>query len=88
MEQRWRLIIVPRTRRTVLYAILQNPDRWPADSAVMPDRRPRARRGRIRQVARERRRRQRRVEPDAMWHTHGFIVAETTSKPNEAIQLL
>ena len=88
MEQRWRLIIVQRTHRTVLQAILQNPDRWPARSAVMLDRRLRERRVKIQQVALERRRGQRRVEPDAMWHTHGFIVVETPSTPNEAIPLV
>ena len=87
MEQRWRLVIVQRTHRTVLNAILQNPDRWPARSAVMLDRRLRERRVKIQQVTLERRRGQRRIEPGAMWHTHGFIVVETTTPPDEAVPL-
>jgi hypothetical protein len=35
----------------------------------------------------ERRRSQRRAEPDAMWYTHGFIVIETPWLPLEGIRL-
>jgi hypothetical protein len=87
VEQPWRLIVVQRTHRAVLQGILQNPDRWPARSAVMVDRRHRERRVRIQQVTIERRRSQRRVEPDAMWYTHGFIGIETPGLPTEAIAL-
>ena len=87
VEQSWRLIVVQRTHRAVLQGILQNPDRWPARSAVMPDRRHRERRVRIQQVTIERRRSQRRSEPHPMWYTHGFIVIETPEVPTEAIRL-
>jgi hypothetical protein len=59
------VFVVQRTHRVVLQAILQNPDRWPAHSAVMVDRRHRERRVRIQQVTSERRRSQRRAEPPA-----------------------
>jgi hypothetical protein len=49
----------------------------------MWDRRERDRRATTRAVDLDRRRRQRRSEPDAMWYTHGFIVVET-SQPSEA----
>jgi hypothetical protein len=87
VEEQWRLIIVHRAHRAVFQGILQNPDRWPARSAVMADRRHRERRVRIQQEAIERRRSQRRTEPQAMWYTHGFIVVETPEIPVEAIQL-
>jgi hypothetical protein len=87
VEQPWRLIVVQRTQRAVLQGILQNPDRWPAHSAVLVDRRHRERRVRIQQVTIERRRSQRRAEPHAMWYTHGFMVIETPSLPMEAIRL-
>jgi hypothetical protein len=87
VEQLWRLIVVQRTHHAVLQEILQNPDRWPAHSAVMRDRRQRDRRVRMQQVTIERRRSQRREEPQAMWYTHGFIVIETPSLPMEAIRL-
>ena len=87
VERRWRLIVVQPTNRAVLQGILQNPDRWPERSAVMMDRRLRERRVRVQQVALERRRGQRRREPDAMWYTHGFIVVETDELPTEATRL-
>jgi hypothetical protein len=87
VEQPWRLIVVQRTHRVVLQAILQNPDRWPSRSAVMFDRRQRDRRVRIEQVAIDRRRSQRRAEPAVVWYTHGFMVIETPGLPTEAIQL-
>jgi CheY-like chemotaxis protein len=87
VERPWRLIVVQRTHRPVLQGILQNPDHWPPRSAVMPDRRHRERRLRLRQVAIDRRRTQRRAEPHALWYTHGFIVVETPGPPTEAIQL-
>jgi hypothetical protein len=83
----WRLIVVERTHHAVLQGILQNPDRWPARSAVMRDRRQRERRVHMQQMTMERRRSQRRAEPDAMWYTHGFIVIETPWLPLEGIRL-
>jgi hypothetical protein len=53
----------------------------------MFDRRERERRVRRLRVTLERRQRQRRAEPDAMWQTHSFIVVETTHLPIQAIQL-
>jgi hypothetical protein len=87
VEQGWRLIVVQRTHRAVLEGILQNPDRWPARSAVMVDRRQQERRVRIQQVAIERREGQRRAEPPDMWYTHGFMVIETPEIPVGAIRL-
>jgi len=87
VEEPWRLIVVQRTYRAVLQGILQNPDRWPTRSAVKPDRRHQERRVRIQQVTIERRRSQRRSEPDPMWNTHGFMVVETPALPMEAIRL-
>jgi len=87
VEQRWRLIVVRPTYRAVFQAILQNPDRWPERSAVMIDRRYAERRVRVQQVTLERRRGQRRRDPDAMWYTHGFIVAETDGQPTQATRL-
>jgi hypothetical protein len=86
-DRPWRLIVVQRTHRAVLQGILQNPDRWPARSAVMPDRRHRERRLRMQQVTIERQRSQRRAEPHTMWYTHGFIVIDTPEVPTEAIRL-
>jgi hypothetical protein len=88
VEQPWRLIVVRRTHRVVLHAILQNPDHWPTRSAVMVDRRHRERRGRIEQVAIDRRRSQRRAEPDVAWYTQGFIVIRTPELPTGAIPLI
>jgi hypothetical protein len=87
VEQPWLLIVVQRTHHAVLQGILQNPDRWPAHSAVMRDRRQRDRRVRMQQMTIERRRSQRRAEPDAMWFTHGFIVIKTPWLPLEGIRL-
>ncbi len=87
VERPWRLIVVQRTHHAVLQEILQNPDRWPAPSAVMADRRQREQRLRLQQVTSERRRSQRRAEPPAMWYTHGFIVIETAALPTVAVRL-
>jgi hypothetical protein len=87
VEQAWRLIVVQRSHRAVLQGILQNPDRWPARSGVMVDRRQRERRVRMQHMTIERRRGQRRAEPHAMWYTHGFIVIESAGLPAEAIPL-
>jgi hypothetical protein len=53
----------------------------------MFDRRERERRVLRLQVNFERRQRERRAEPDAMWHTPGFIVVETTEFPLQSIRL-
>lgn len=50
----------------------------------MWDRRERDRRIILQEVSMERRRRQRRTEPDSMWYTHGFIVVEGTQPPDES----
>ena len=41
----------------------------------------------MQQMTMERRRSQRRAEPDAMWYTHGFVVIETPWLPMEGIRL-
>jgi hypothetical protein len=50
----------------------------------MLDRRKRERRVLRLQVGIERRQRQRRAEPNAMWQTHRFIVVETAQLPIHA----
>ncbi len=52
----------------------------------MRDRRERDRRVIVQEVSMERRKRQRRAEPDSMWYTHGFIVVETAEPPEERPQ--
>ncbi len=83
----YRLVVVRQDRSAILQAILHSPDRWPAGSAVMLDRRLRERRTRTGPVAIERRCGPRRAAPDAMWHTHGFIVVHVAELPREAIRL-
>ncbi len=83
----YRLVVVRQDRSAILQAILHSPDRWPAGSAVMLDRRLREQRTRTRPVAIERRRGPRRAAPDATWHTHGFIVVHVAELPREAIRL-
>jgi hypothetical protein len=83
----WRLIVVQRTNRVVLQAILQNADRWPDRSAVLIDRRHEERRVRMQQVTIERRQSQRRAQPDDRWYTHGFIVVEAAQLPTQATRL-
>ena len=82
-----RLIVVRRGESDTFKMILTSPDRWPAATAVMFDRRERERRMLELQVTIERRQRPRRAEPESMWHTHGFIVVETDRLPIQAIQL-
>ncbi len=82
-----RLIVVRRGESDTFKMILTSPDRWPAATAVMFDRRERERRVLELQVTLERRQRQRRVEPEAMWYTHGFMVVETERLPIQAIHL-
>jgi hypothetical protein len=82
-----RLIVVRCGESESFKMILNAPDRWPAGTALMVDRRAHERRVLGQQATIERRQRQRRAEPDVMWHTHGFIVVETERLPIQAIQL-
>jgi hypothetical protein len=82
-----RLIVIRRGDSVTLNAILQSRGRWPVRTALMMDRRERERRVLQQQMMIERRQRQRRMEPGSMWHTHGFIVAETYRLPMQAVAL-
>lgn len=82
-----RLIVVKWDRRDTLRTILDSPERWPAGTAVMLDRRHGERRVRTQSTTIERRTRLRRAEPDSMWSTHGFIMVETPTLPQQAVLL-
>ncbi len=77
-----RLIIVRRGETAIFQAIQQNLDRWPEGTRVIWDRREQDRRAIMRPVTIERRQGERRTSPDSMWHTHGFIVVETSRLPD------
>jgi hypothetical protein len=87
MPNLFRLIVVRRDRPETLRNILAGTDRWPLGTAVMLDRRHGERRTQSQRVTLERRRGPRRSEPDAMWHTHEFIVVETQRIPRQAALL-
>jgi hypothetical protein len=82
-----RLIVIRRGDGDTFKRVLAAPDRWPAGTAVMFDRRGRERRVLLRHVPLERRRHQRRAEPDAAWHAQGLTVAETMGIPVQAVLL-
>lgn len=71
-------MIVRRGETQLYQELLNGLDRWPEGTTVMWDRREHERRVISQEVTIERRRRQRRSEPESMWYTHGFIVIETT----------
>jgi hypothetical protein len=81
------MIVVRRGESDTFRMILDSPDRWPAGTTLMLDRRERERRVLHQQITLERRQRPRRTEPDAMWYTHNFIVVETERLPLQAMQL-
>jgi DNA-binding NarL/FixJ family response regulator len=87
MPRLFRLIVVRRDRPETLRDILAGTNRWPPGTAVMLDRRHGERRTQSQRVMLERRRGPRRAEPDAMWHTHEFIVVETQRIPRQAALL-
>jgi hypothetical protein len=76
MRRLFQLIVVRRDRPDTLRSILGTTDRWPPATAVMLDRRVGERRTQSQQATIDLRRGPRRAEPDAMWHTHGFIVVD------------
>jgi hypothetical protein len=78
-----RLIVVRRGETGIFQALQESLDRWPEGTQVIWDRRDRDRRAAIRPITAERRRTQRRTDPDSMWYTHGFIVVETHGPPEE-----
>jgi hypothetical protein len=86
-QRLFRLIVVRSDRPETLVNILGARDRWPPGTAVMLDRRVGERRTRSQQATLARRRGPRRAEPDAMWHTHEFIVVETQRMPHKAVSL-
>ena len=81
------LIILRRDESQAFRRILNSPVGRPARTAIMFDRRERERRVLRLEVGIERRLRERRAKPNAMWHTHRFIVVETAQLPTEAIQI-
>jgi hypothetical protein len=81
MRETRRLIVVRRGETGIFQALQESLDRWPEGTRVVWDRRIRDRRAALRPVTLERRRAQRRSEPDSMWHTHGFIVVEVRQPP-------
>jgi len=83
-----RLIVVRRGETGIFQALQESLDRWPEGTQVIWDRRERDRRALIRPITMERRRAQRRTEPDSMWYTHGFIVVETNRPPEESVAKL
>jgi hypothetical protein len=86
-DPRCRLIIVRRGEREILKSILHAADHWPPTTAVMLDRRSEDRRVAHQRVVVERRLRQRRREPDAIWYTHRFMVVRTDSFPVQSVVL-
>jgi hypothetical protein len=82
-----RLIVVRRGETEVFREVVDTLDRWPEGTGVIWDRRGGERRKRRRMIPVERREGQRRAEADSMWHTHGFVVADTAVLPAEAVQL-
>jgi hypothetical protein len=82
-----RLIVVRRDQIETFKVILDSADRWPAGTALMLDRRERERRVLRQRATIERRQRQRRAEPNAMWHLRGFVVVEAAQLPIQAIHL-
>lgn len=76
-----RLIVVRRGETGIFQALQESLDRWPEGTRVIWDRRVRDRRATLRPVTLERRRTQRRSEPDSMWYAHGFIVVEIPRLP-------
>jgi hypothetical protein len=86
-DVRARYVVVVRRGETRLFQELQSSlDRWPEGTAVVWDRRHADRRTVVQEVSIERRRRQRRAEPDSMWYSHGFVVVEATEPPEESSQ--
>src|SRR5262245_66344432 len=82
-----RLIIVSRNEREILKSILHAADHWPPTTAVMLDRRVDDRRVALQQVLIERRQRQRRRQPDAVWYTHRLMVVRMDTLPAQAVVL-
>jgi hypothetical protein len=82
----FQLVVVRRDRPDTLLNILGTTDRWPPATAVMLDRRVGERRTQSQQATIDLRRGPRRAEPDAMWHTHGFIVVETRRIRHQAAE--
>src|SRR5262245_56006179 len=82
-----RLIVIRRGDGDTFNRILSAPERWPPGTAAIFDRRDHERRVLLRQVALERRRHQRRAEPDATWRAQGFMLAETPDIPVQAVLL-
>ena len=80
----WLIILRRGESQAFFRRILNSPVDPPAGTVIMLDRRKRERRVLRLQVGIERRQRQRRAEPNAMWQTHRFIVVETAQLPIHA----
>jgi hypothetical protein len=81
------LIILRRNESQAFRRILNSPVGLPAGTAIMLDRRERERRVLRLQARIERRQRERRAEPTALWQTHRFIVVDMAQLPIRAILL-
>jgi hypothetical protein len=86
-DRKRRLIIVTRGEREIFKSVLHAADQWPPTTAVMLDRRIDERRVLLQQVVLDRRQRQRRRQPDAIWYTHRFMVVGIDTFPVQAVVL-
>jgi hypothetical protein len=83
----YRLFVVRRDRPDTLRAIIAGSEHWPAGTAVMLDRRGQFAGAETRRMASDPHSRERRANPDSMWHTYGFAIVETTTVPSQAVIL-
>ena len=83
----WLIILRRDESQAFFRRILNSPVGRPAGTAIMFDRRERERRVLRLQARIERRQRERRAEPTALWQTHRFIVVDMAQLPIRAILL-
>ena len=83
----WLIILRRDERQAFFRRILNSPVGLPAGTIIMLDRRERERRVLRLQATIERRQRERRAVPAALWQTHRFIVVDMAQLPIRAILL-
>ena len=83
----WLIILRRDERQAFFRRILNSPVGLPTGTAIMLGRRERERRVLRLQATIERRQRERRAEPTALWQTHRFIVVDMAQLPIRAILL-
>jgi hypothetical protein len=90
LVRRPRYLVIVKRGETRLFEELQSSlDRWPEGTEIVWDRRQGGeRRAATQLVDLDRRQRQRRSQPDAMWYTHGFIVVETSQPPESSSRVI